>query len=153
DNHYIFVQLTSVDFLSQVEIFESARTVVSVLGSDLAGLIYASPGIRVISAAPATFGYRFFYALVIDREGRYIDLRGPVEESVRPDPYKSRFVLDPQDLKQALEIGEDERIQPKQNRTEPKAMERHELINSLISAFGFTKYLEIGVAEGTTFFS
>ncbi|MBV9735714.1 MAG: glycosyltransferase family 61 protein [Acidisphaera sp.] len=66
-------------FLTQLQIFRSARTIFSVLGSTLSGLIYSPPGTRVIAAAPEQFGDRFFYNLFQAKPGvAWAEARGPV---------------------------------------------------------------------------
>ncbi len=71
-------------FAQQVQMFRSARTIFSVLGSSLAGLLYARPGTRVIAAAPMEFGDRFFYGILQSSPGAWwAEVRGPVR--VRDD--------------------------------------------------------------------
>jgi hypothetical protein len=85
--------LGAMPFCEQVRTFRSAKVVFATLGSDLTGLIFAPVGVGVISAAPGVFGDRFFYALVVDRQGIYADLRGPVVDENLQVPHKSSFEL------------------------------------------------------------
>lgn len=90
-------------FNDQVQLFRSASMVFAVLGSDLTGLIYAPEGIKVISVAPAVFGDRFFYALILDRKGGYADLRGPIAELNPTVEHRSSFHVAPAEIINAME--------------------------------------------------
>jgi len=95
-------------FNDQVQLFQSASLIFAILGSDLTGLIYAPEGIRVISVAPAVFGDRFFYALILDRKGRYADLRGPIEKLNPAAEHRSSFHIESSEIIAALEaLGAD----------------------------------------------
>jgi hypothetical protein len=85
--------LGGMAFCDQLSIFRSAKLIFATLGSDLTGLIFAPVGVGVISAAPPVFGDRFFYALVVDRQGIYADLRGPVVDENPQVRHKSSFEL------------------------------------------------------------
>jgi capsular polysaccharide biosynthesis protein len=91
-------------FLDQVSIFRETELVFSTLGSDLTNLIFAPDGVRVISVAPAIFGDRFFYALVLGRSGKLIDLRGPVTVLAEDLKHKSMFAIQPDEVVKALGI-------------------------------------------------
>lgn len=98
----------ALSFVDQVATFQSAQFVFGTLGSDLVNLIYSPKGVKVITAAPAEFGDRFFYAIVLDREGILADVRGPVTQ-VDGNMYSmSRFVLGRDDLMDALGVLESE---------------------------------------------
>lgn len=99
---FSFHTVGAIPFRDQVRLFRSATLVFSILGSDLTGLLYAPLGVRVISAAPAVFGDRFFYALILDRAGRYADLRGPVAALNEDVPHRSSFTIDPAQISEAL---------------------------------------------------
>ena len=73
-----------------------------VLGSDLTNLIYSPAGVKVISVAPATFGDRFFYALILSREGQQIDLRGPITVPDQAIAHLGTFRVDPDEVARAL---------------------------------------------------
>lgn len=89
-------------FVEQVAAFGAAELVFAVLGSDLANLVYAPEGIKIITAAPAVFGDRFFYALLLERGGRMVDLRGPVTVPDRQTAHRSAFAIDPAELTKGI---------------------------------------------------
>jgi capsular polysaccharide biosynthesis protein len=91
-------------FLEQVAAFAAAELVFAVLGSDLANLVYAPEGIKVVAAAPSVFGDRFFFALVQERRGRMIDLRGPVTIPDKETAHRSAFTIDPAELAKGLSL-------------------------------------------------
>ena len=97
-----FHTLSTMAFTAQIDLFQTASVVFAVLGSDLSDLIYAPDGIKVISAAPAIFGDRFFYALIVSRNGTYADLRGPVVELDRRAEHRSSFYLDLSKIRMGL---------------------------------------------------
>jgi hypothetical protein len=103
EDHNFESQITgSKPFLEQVSIFNQAELLFSILGSDLTNLIYAADGVKVITAAPAIFGDRFFYALILGRNGNQIDLRGPVTTLANDLHHKSMFALDPMEVAKAI---------------------------------------------------
>lgn len=99
---FTFHTIGTMPFLDQVRLFRGASLVFAILGSDLTGLLYAPPGVRVISVAPAVFGDRFFYALILDRGGHYADLRGPVTTLNEDVPHRSSFTIDPAQISEAF---------------------------------------------------
>ena len=102
DGGFELFSLGGMSFLDQVWLFQQAELIFGVLGSDLTGILYCRPGIKVITAAPGIFGDRFFYALILDRSGIQIDLRGPLKERDPVILHKSQFSLDPEVLDLAL---------------------------------------------------
>jgi hypothetical protein len=100
---YDIVDIGGLSFKDQAQTFLDADAVFSVLGSGLTGLIYSPLRVRVASAAPSLFGDRFFYALVVDRRGRYADVRGSITELDPTIPHRSSFVIDPDRLLMALD--------------------------------------------------
>lgn len=98
------VDIGSLDFRAQVQTFSESDVVVSTLGSGLTGLIYSPPGVLVLSLAPYLFGDRFFYAMIVDRRGRYVDLRGPIEEMDEAIPHRSSFTISPDRLMHGLSL-------------------------------------------------
>ena len=76
----------------------------AVLGSDLTNLLYAPEGVRVLAAAPADFGDRFFYALVQLCRGQLLDLRGPVTDVDEHAAHRSDFRLDMGELAAAADV-------------------------------------------------
>ena len=104
---FVSKPIGTMSFLQQVTAFQSASVVFGVLGSDLTGLLYAREGIKVISVAPAIFGDRFFYALILDRKGFYADLRGEVTAGDETADHRSTFHIQPEELNVAmLALGE-----------------------------------------------
>jgi hypothetical protein len=99
---FVAVPGGTLPFADQVAAFKGAATIFAVLGSDLANLIFAPAGVRVITAAPEPDHDRFSYGLVLDRRGRMADLRGPVVEA-RDSGEHSVFTLDPAALLVALD--------------------------------------------------
>ena len=91
-------------FAEQVAAFAEAEMIFAVLGSDLANLIYAPEGVGVITAAPPVFGDRFFHALLVERQGRMIDLRGPVTRADPKTAHRSDFAIAPHELENAIAL-------------------------------------------------
>lgn len=91
-----------MEFAQQVARFRQAELLFGVLGSDFANLIYSPDGVKVITAAPAIFGDRFFYALVLARKGQQIDLRGAVTIPDTEIAHKSSFSLDADEVAKAI---------------------------------------------------
>ncbi len=96
------LDIAEQDFSAQLAIFRSARTIFSILGSSLSGLIYAREGVEVIAAAPDRFADRFFYALMQARKARYAEVRGPVAGEPHKIYRDSSFVLPVAALDQAI---------------------------------------------------
>jgi hypothetical protein len=96
----------TLPFAEQVAMFQGADMVFGVLGSDLTNLIFSPRGVRVMTAAPATFGDRFFYALVLDRDGHMADVRGPASEGSARAHFKSSFSIGLDQLRNALLVLE-----------------------------------------------
>lgn len=94
--------LTVTPFTEQVGLFSRAELIFGVLGSDLTNLIYSPNGVKVISVAPADFGDRFFYALIVARRGKQIDLRGEVTAVDQQFANKSNFVIDVSEIDCAI---------------------------------------------------
>ncbi len=94
-------QAGSKSFVEQVSLFKGGETVFGVLGSDLTNILFSPGGVKVISAAPDQFGDRFFYALVLDRTGSMIDIRGPAVKH-RPIDNTSNFSVDGHFLQAAI---------------------------------------------------
>jgi Glycosyltransferase 61 len=105
-NSFKALDIAALDFVEQVGIFRGADVVFSTLGSGLTGLIYSPDGVRVASVAPSLFGDRFFYALILDRRGTYVDVRGSIIEVNETIPHRSSFTVNPERLQLALEALE-----------------------------------------------
>ena len=73
---YTSVQLGALPFEEQVALFREATHVFGTLGSDFTGLIFSPDHVRVLAAAPADWGDRFFYGLCQLRRGSYSEIRG-----------------------------------------------------------------------------
>ena len=91
---YTFLDISAMHFWHQASAFIGADTVFSVLGSGLTGLIYSPLGVRILSVAPGLFADRFFYALAVDRRGRYADVRGSIVKSDPTIPHRGSFQID-----------------------------------------------------------
>jgi hypothetical protein len=99
---FTFHTVSALRFIDQVRLFQSASIIFAILGSDLSGLIYAPAGVRLITAAPAVFGDRFFYAMLLERRGCYADLRGLVSRLDPGAEHRSSFHLDISEIGSAL---------------------------------------------------
>ncbi|WP_341675860.1 glycosyltransferase family 61 protein [Niveibacterium sp. SC-1] len=91
-----------MSFPDQVRMFQSSSKVCGVLGSGLSGLIYSPAGVQVISLAPARFGDRFFHAMVQERNGQFVDLRGETVAEGEVLGKDGSFNIDPAILHDAL---------------------------------------------------
>lgn len=78
DAGFTRVDIGFLPFAAQVRLFRQARTIFSVLGSSLAGLVYSTPSSHVLAVAPEMFSDRFFYALMQLSFLRYAEIKGPV---------------------------------------------------------------------------
>lgn len=77
DHGFAVVDIESMTFRQQVDLFANAQAVACILGSGLTGLMYAPRGIKVLTMAPAQWGDLFFFALMQERDAEYADIRGP----------------------------------------------------------------------------
>lgn len=96
------VDIAGLSFIEQVNIFQGATDVFSVLGSDLSGLIYAPDKVRVVSAAPGDWSETFFYALMQLRDATYADIRGTPVQIGDGGVRVAKFNLDLDDLRTGL---------------------------------------------------
>lgn len=101
---FTFLSNGCMAFREQVAAIAGAEVVFGVLGSDLANLIFAPTGVRVVSVAPHVFGDRFFYALILDRAGELIDLRGPITRLNDAVAHRSTFTIDKREVEKALSL-------------------------------------------------
>jgi len=62
--------------------------------------------VKVITVAPDQYGDNFFYALILDRAGFLIDLRGPATQLVegRPDGWPDAFRVELEDVRKAVDL-------------------------------------------------
>lgn len=103
DCGYEHVHIADLTFEEQVCVFKESRTVVSVLGSGLTGLMYSPPGVRVASMSPSHFADRFFYGLISGRQGHYADVRGYAPAPQNGSTDRSSFELSVARLHEALD--------------------------------------------------
>ena len=97
------IDVGDLDFADQVRLFAGCKTLVSVLGSGLAGLIYAPPGIAVATLAPANWSDGFFYTLMQERRAALSDIRGLSVESEVSKAAWAPFAIDIDELEIGLE--------------------------------------------------
>ena len=97
------INIGSLSFGEQVMLFQQASVIFSTLGSCLSGLVYAPLGVQVCSVAPHIFGDRFFYAMILNRNGYYADVRGNVVSEDPNIPHRSSFYVNPVRVEAALE--------------------------------------------------
>lgn len=70
------VDISEQSFAEQVATFKSASAVLSVLGSGLAGLMYAPRGVKVLTLAPVGWADGFFFAMMQNRNAALAEIRG-----------------------------------------------------------------------------
>ena len=68
---FVPIEIAALSFAQQVQIFNDAKTIFSVLGSGLSGLIYAQDGCRVLAACPSHWSDRFFYGILQAKAGSF----------------------------------------------------------------------------------
>jgi len=97
------VDIGALPFLEQVAVFAQAESVFGVLGSNLAGLLYAPIGVQALSVAPGDWGECFFHGILQGLNARYVDLRGSPEPGAK---YKmwANFSVPISRVTQALEL-------------------------------------------------
>ena len=100
---YVAVDIAALSFQDQARAFSNARCLFSTLGSGLSGLIFSPSGVCVTSVAPSIFGDRFFYALILDRNGIYADVRGPVMKVAVDIAHRSSFNVEFKDVVEGLQ--------------------------------------------------
>ena len=96
------IDIEKQTFKDQITLFMEAEYIFSNLGSGLSGLLYCDKGIKVISAAPAKFGDRFFYAMIQEGNGFYADLRGEIKEIGSVPDRDDNFILELPSLRKAI---------------------------------------------------
>jgi hypothetical protein len=90
------------NFLRQAELFAQSTYVAGELGSNLSGLIFAPPGVRLLSFAPFGWIDAYFLYVMKERGGYQADVRGPTTHLRGPDPHRSPFVIDAEDARAGL---------------------------------------------------
>jgi len=99
---FTMVEIGALPFADQVATFASAETIVSVLGSGLAGLLYAPQGVRMLTLAPSRWWDLFFFALLQTRDGRLADIRGVQDPTDSRAPAIARFVVELAEIQKGL---------------------------------------------------
>jgi Glycosyltransferase 61 len=96
------IDIGELSFAEQVATFEAASAVISVLGSGLAGLMYAPRGVKVLTLAPVGWTDDFFFAMMQNRNAALADIRG-VKSPVDPRPVaNSSFHVKVEDIGRGL---------------------------------------------------
>ena len=70
------IDIGELSFAEQVATFEAASAVISVLGSGLAGLMYAPRGVKVLTLTPVGWADGFFFAMMQNRNAALAEIRG-----------------------------------------------------------------------------
>jgi hypothetical protein len=80
DRHgFACIDIAFASFAEQVGIFAAARTIFSILGSSLTGLLYAPDGVGVVAVSPEGFTDRFFSGMLQQkRSARFFSVAGPI---------------------------------------------------------------------------
>lgn len=100
---FTLLEPARVPFMEQVAAFRAAETIVGVMGSGFAGLMYAGEGVRAVGASPGAWRDAYFYPFLQLLDARYADLRGPVLWDGSGIERNAPFVLFPAHLDAALE--------------------------------------------------
>lgn len=146
-------RVPGLGFMDQARLFAGSSHIVSILGSDLTGLIFAPAGVKVVTLSPDVFGDRFFYALTVDRAGTFVDLRGGVMTERRP-VHKSEFHIEADMLAFALRLvegaglpeawreeGDVARMMPVSRFDDPPFLPPH--LDEVPEGFDAARYLEL----------
>jgi hypothetical protein len=97
------IDLREATFLQQARVFAQSQYVAGELGSNLSGLIFSPPGVRLLSFAPIGRRNTYFIDMIKQRDGSYADVRGPSTYLTENDAHLSPFVVDPADAQAGLE--------------------------------------------------
>jgi hypothetical protein len=97
---YVSVDIESLSFREQISIFRNAKSVFSVLGSGLSGLLFSPDHVTVATVRPRQWQDRFFPALMQLRRGRWADISGPTSGD---NPMGDPFAISKQDVASALQ--------------------------------------------------
>jgi hypothetical protein len=95
---FTIVSIGNLRFEAQVATFAGAASVVGVLGSGLAGLMFSPLGVQVLTLAPGGWSDDFFLALMQERRARLADIRGESEATNARDVSAAPFHIAPRDL-------------------------------------------------------
>lgn len=96
------IDIAEQSFAEQVATFQGASAVLSVLGSGLAGLIYAPRGVKVLTLAPAGWADGFFFAMMQNRNAALADIRGTKSLGDPRPVATSRFHMKLEDIERGL---------------------------------------------------
>jgi hypothetical protein len=96
------IDLGDLPFAEQVAAFEAASAVVSVLGSGLAGTIYAPRGVKMLTLAPVGWADGFFLAMMQNRDAMLAEIRGPKSPDDPRPVATSRFHVKIEDIERGL---------------------------------------------------
>jgi len=96
------IDIGEQSFAEQVATFRGASAIVSVLGSGLAGLIYAPRGVKVLTLAPAGWADGFFFAMMQNRNAELAEIRGPKLVGDPRPVATSRFRVRLEDIEHGL---------------------------------------------------
>jgi hypothetical protein len=102
DEGFRMTEMGHLTFIEQVAAWRDADTVFGVLGSGMAGLVYARDAVRLITAAPANWCDFYFCPLIQMRRGINAEIRAPSlwtgEGLLRDAP----LVIDPRNVVKAI---------------------------------------------------
>ena len=96
------VDIGEQSFTEQVATFEAASAVLSVLGSGLAGLIYAPQGVKVLTLTPVGWADGFFFAMMQNRNAALAEIRGAKLVGDPRPVATSRFRVKLEDIERGL---------------------------------------------------
>jgi hypothetical protein len=96
------VDLGAQNFTAQIGLFREADVLVGCLGSAFTAALYAEPGKKIISLAPAHWADGYFIRMFQHIEARHADLRGPCLVEDTPQTDRSPHLIDAGDLDSAM---------------------------------------------------
>jgi Flp pilus assembly protein TadD/capsular polysaccharide biosynthesis protein len=119
------LDIEQLEFSQQVALFRDARSIISVLGSGLTGLVYAPRGIKIITLAPSHWGDSFFYALMQERAASLVDIRGTslaTDQNDSEQVRKASFMVPLAELETGLTLLDLTEIIPSKRQIRPPRM-------------------------------
>lgn len=111
---FTILDLLAAPFPEQVAAFAEAKIIVCELGSDLASIIYAANGTRIVTLGPADWFDTYFQPFLAEMNSYQADLRGPSTgrlsgpEDLPEIPANCSYTIDPGDLARAIQHLESE---------------------------------------------
>jgi Flp pilus assembly protein TadD len=99
---FTIVDIETLNFRQQVDLFRNAEAVACVLGSGLTGLMYAPLGVKVLTMAPGEWGDLFFYSMMQERDAVFADIRGRSAATDRDGVGTSGFTVPIEPLRAGL---------------------------------------------------